>query len=292
MNTVPMLVPRALQPPSVLLLGDAGAGKSWSLATLVEAGLELFVLSTEPNGMDSVLDSLAEKKLPIDKVHWHAVSPSAPGWDALMDVAKKVNTMSYSEIAELKSGISKPKMDQWMNLLLSCKDFVDDRTGQHYGDVTEWGPDRALVIDSLSGLNKMAREYVVGLKPNLHQGEWGTAMSLEEGLIWQLCANRRCFFVLTAHLDRNVDEITQSTKLMVKALGNKLAPDIPKNFSEVVLAKRGTDKTPFLWSTADMQTTVKNRALAFNGELPPTFVPIVEAHRRRLAAAAAEVKTS
>jgi len=196
--------------------------------------------------------------------------------------------MSYAALADQKSGIAKPKMDQWMNLLLSCKDFVDDRTGEHYGDVTEWGPDRALVIDSLSGLNKMAREYTVGLKPSLHQGEWGVAMSLEEGLIWQLTSNRRCFFVLTAHLDRNIDEITQQTKLMVKALGNKLAPDIPKNFSEVVLARRGTDKLPFTWSTADVTATVKNRALTVSNELSPTFVPIVRAHERRLAAMKAE----
>jgi len=68
--------------------GDAGAGKTWSLATLIEAGLEVFVLTTEPNGMDSLLDAVATKKLPLSKLHWHAVSPASPGWDGLIEVAK------------------------------------------------------------------------------------------------------------------------------------------------------------------------------------------------------------
>ena len=270
-----------LQPPSILLMGETGTGKTDSLLTYIEAGLELFVLSTEPNGIESLIDSVHRRKLSIDKLHYHQLLPTAVGWDSQLDLATMTNTKSYEALASMKEGIAKPKQDAWRNVLLSCKNFVCDRTGEDYGDVTEWGPSRAFVIDTLSGLNQMARENHVGLKLSMHQGEWGVAMGTEHNLIFKLTSDRHCFFTLTAHMDRELDEIAQTTKLMVSALGRKLAPQLPKLFSEVVMTKK--TGLAFTWATTDPQAALKNRALPLSPSLPPSFVPIVRAHEARVA---------
>lgn len=281
-----------VQPPSVLLMGAQGSGKTTSLATFLDAGVELFVIGTEPNAADSLLDAVrgdsASGRPPhgsISQVHFHAVAPAPAGWDEMIEVASTVQKNTYEQLAGIKTGIGKAKLTHWLDLLNACKDFPDDLSGKRFGDVTEWGSDRALVIDSLSGLNVMARQFTVGLKPNMAQGEWGTAMELEGGLIRKLTADRRCFFVLIAHLDRNIDDASQSTKLMPAALGNKLAGPMSKDFSEIVLSKKNVSQTgavTFTWSTADPSADLKNRALGSSTALPPSFVPLVEAHRKRL----------
>lgn len=277
-----------IQPPSVLLMGAPGAGKTTSLATFLDAGIELFVIGTEPNAADSLLDAVRSKPgRDMAKVHFHAVAPAPSGWDEMIKVAEEVKGKSYEELSKIKDGIGKSKLGHWLDLLNSCKNFKCDLCGKEFGDVTRFGADRALVCDSLSGLNEMARQYTVGLKPSMAQGEWGVAMELEGGLVRKLVADRGCYFVLTCHLDRNIDEASQATKLMPMALGNKLAPKLTPLFSEVVLAKRvttgvgATATTKFLWATADAQADLKNRGLKLGSELDPGFVPLVEAHRRR-----------
>lgn len=267
-------------------MGRPGSGKSDSLHTLLRAGLEVFILGTEPGFIDTVLDACIRTGTPTDKLHWHQLEAATPGLKALEEVANKVSAMSYQSLADLKDGIAKRDMRGWMNLLHALKDFPDDRTGTKYGDVTEWGPERAFCIDSLSGMNEMAKQHTVGFKPNLHPGEWGTAMELEWQLLRELLSNRKCFFVLTCHQDRTIDEVSQATTITVSALGNKLGPKIPKEFSEVVVTKRPQKAgDPFLWSTVEANTDTKNRALAVSDKLPPDFGPIVAAYKRRAAAA-------
>lgn len=274
--------PTTLKAPSTVLMGPPGAGKTDSIITLLEAGIETFVVVTEPNGLDSLLDSAARRKIPLDLLHWHVVSPTAAGWSGIKDMAKTIGSMSYSAIADLKSGVGKQHVKQ-MNDFLECfENFTDDRTGEIFGDVTTWDDSRALVLDSLSGLNKLAKEHTVGFKPSMHQGEWGIAMNLEEAIIYKLASDCMCYFVVIAHIDRTPIEATGGTQVSMAALGNKLAPQLVKLFSEVVLAKREKDK--FLWSTMESGVDVKNRALPISDHLSPSFSQIVATHKQRRAA--------
>lgn len=274
-----------LQPPSSILMGMPGSGKSYAIATYLKAGIETFILGTEPGFIDTVLDACRAGGISTDRLHWHSLSASTPSWAALEDVAAKVNAMSYESLSLLKDGIGKREMRGWMALLHACKDFPDDRTGQRFGDVTTWDDTRAFVIDSLSGVNDFAREHTAGFKPNLHPGEWGTAMELERNLIRKLVSDRGSYFTLITHLDRSVDEVTQSTTISVAALGNKLGPKLPKDFSEVILAQRPRKPgDPFTWRTIDAQADVKNRALPIADALPADFGQIVRVHEARKAA--------
>lgn len=273
------------KPPSVLLIGPSGTGKTFSISTLLEAGLEVFILVTEPNGLDTILDAVKEKKLDISKLHYKYVAPAAPGWKSLLTMAETINTRSYAEISDMKQGVDKGSTKQFIQVLKTLSDFVDDRTGESFGAVETWGPDRALVIDSLSGINIMAMDLTIGMKPAAHQGEWGVAMNLEEKLILQLTSSLNCFFVLIGHVDKEPNEVTGGTEVTVSALGRKLAPKIGRFFSEIALTRRdATGK--FFWSTADSTAALKNRGLSFSKELKPSFQAVFDAHCKRVETAA------
>jgi len=271
-----------LKAPSVILMGEPGRGKTTALLTLLRSGIEVFDVVLDPNGLDSILDAIDRDpdaaKL-RDRFHYTEITPSPGGWDALKDMANSVKVMGYEDLAKMKQGIAKGKMDSLMHLLQSFDNFIDDRTRQAYGDVTTWDDSRALVIDSLSGINKIAKEHTAGLKPAMHQGEWGVAMNLEEQIIFKLVSDCQCYFVVLAHIDKVPNEITGVPTISLAALGNKLAPQLLKNFSEVVLTKR--EKDQFFWSTSEMNAAVKNRALPVKDKLPATFEPIVKAHLQR-----------
>jgi len=44
-------LPELLYPPSVMMLGEPGAGKTWATTSFIAAGIELFVLITDPRGI-------------------------------------------------------------------------------------------------------------------------------------------------------------------------------------------------------------------------------------------------
>lgn len=270
----------ALSTPKTILMGAPGSGKTWAITTLIEAGLEVFVIITEPSGVESLLDAMKAKNLPFDKLHWAYIPPTVAGWKGIENMIQTINLQSYAAISDMKSGIAKESSNTIIKLLRNCENFHDDRTEKKFGDVTSWGYDRALVIDSLSGLNDLAVQNTVGLKPTLHPGEWNIAMNLESTIINKLTSDMKAYFVLLAHIDRNINEVTGGMVITPAAIGSKLGPRIGRYFSEIVVAKREKDK--FLWSTSELNTDIKQRALPISNALPPTFKPIVDAFQRRL----------
>jgi hypothetical protein len=275
----------SLQAPHCILIGPSGSGKTTSLATFAKAGIEVFVIVTEPTGVDSLLDAWEREKLDLNLLHYSVIAPASPGWTALKDLAMRSNLMSYKDISELKSGIGKEKMVQFPALIRNLENFHDDRTGKDFGDVTNWDDIRVLAIDSLTGLSMIAMQNTVGFKPSPHQGEWGIAMNNVEMTLLQISSSCKCYFVLTSHIEKEPDEITGIAKLTVSTLGRKLAPKIPRFFSEVIRARKDPSGK-YLWSTVDSEADLKNRALPSSNNILADFGPIVAAHRRRAAVAA------
>ena len=272
-----------------MLLGPPGAGKTYSISTLVQAGLETFVLFTDPGGEESLLDAMRDRKLPMDKLHYKYVAPASPKWATLKDMAKKINIMGYNDLAGLKSGINKSDYQQFFDLLDTLANFTCEHCGKEFGPVDDFGADKALVVDSLSGINVMVMDMTIGAKPTAHQGEWGVAMNAEEKLILKLTSDLDCFFVLTAHIEKEMDETIGKPMSMAGALGRKLAPKLPRTFSDVVLAKK--EGKEFYWSTTESNIDLKNRTLAFSGKISPSFVQIVEAWKKRNKETEVQVQT-
>ena len=258
---------------NILLVGATGTGKTHSIRTLCDLGLEVFVVFTEP-GMEVLAD------IPSDKLHWKYIAPSTPEWTDMIDSANKINKMTFKSLTDL-SDINKSKYTEFLDLLTTLSNFKDDRTGKEYGAVDSWGPERVLVVDSLSGLNIMAMNLVTGSKPVKSMADWGVAIDNLERLITKLCVDTKCHFVLTAHLERETDETTGGSSLMAATLGRKLAPKLPRFFSDVIHVKRDGGK--FLWSTASINVDLKARNLPLADNLNPSFVPIIESWRKRAA---------
>lgn len=265
--------------PSVLIMGDSGAGKTYSIASLLKAGKEVFVCITEPNGLDTLLDAVERQKLPIDKLHWMVLPPVGMDINLILDQATKINQLTFEGIQKLTGGVNKKECTQLMDLFRAIQDFKDDRTGQSYGDITTWGPDRVFVLDSLTGLVTMAIQNTVGMRPTIQLQEYGIIQTMLESTI-NLLTNLNCFFVMTAHIEKLVDEVNGGVKMMVFAIGKKLAPVLPRFFSEVVYVYRETNN--YYWSTATLNVNTKQRALPLSDKIAPDFGPIIAAYERRL----------
>jgi hypothetical protein len=262
---------------NTLMVGGTGCGKTYSLGTLVEMGLNVRVLFTEP-GMETISQYWQDRKKELPpNVHWHYVAPAGPDWADMIDSANKINKLDLKTLSGM-GDINKGKYREFIEILTALSNFKSDRDGSVLGPVDSWGTDTVLVVDSLSGLNVAAMNMVTGSKPVKAIADWGMAMDNLERLITKLCTDTRCHFILTAHLERESDEITGGTQLMASTLGKKLGPKLPRFFSDVIQAVREGDK--FYWTTASTNVDLKARNLPIASKLAPDFLQIMESWKK------------
>ena len=263
---------------NILIEGPTGTGKTTALKTIADSGIELFCLFTE-SGMESLMGAWTDygKEVPPN-VHWHVLKKNLATFSVLADSATKVNTLPLEALAKLQDP-DRGKHNQFIEFLRALADFEDHRTGKRYGSVDSWGTGRCIAIDSLTGINPIALSLVVGGKPVKSQSDWGIAQDQIEKLLRQLCDGCRCHFVLTAHVEREVDQVFGGVKVTVSTLGRALAPKIPPMFSDVVLSYR--EGTNFLWSTDNPQADLKARNLPIKSGIPQNFAQIFEKWKSR-----------
>ena len=250
---------------NTLILGATGTGKTYCIRTLIEAGITPFILFTE-NGMRTLGD------VPEDQLHWHYIAAGTSSWGTMMDSAKKIGTMNFKALASL-SDIDRSKYTQFYDILNCMNNFTCQRTGESFGDISTWGTDRAIIVDSLSGLSTIAMDLVVGSKPTKSMSDWGVAMDNLERFLNKMCLDTKCHFIMNGHLERELDEISGGIQLMPATLGKKLPPKIPRYFDDVVYCQRKGEK--FTWSTAATNIDLKARNLPIATDQEPSFVPLI-----------------
>ena len=246
---------------NVLLMGPAGTGKTHSIGTLVEAGLdffapgkhlEIFFLALEP-GLESLKGYFTDKGKPIPaNLHWHSIKAPKIGFADMIEPAKMINT----------------------SILEALANFPDDRTGQKFGTVNEWEPDRVLVVDGMAGLGKASLAMVVGGKPVKSQSDWGIAQDQVEKVVTKLAEDCPCHFNLLGHVERETDAVLGGVKIMISTLGAKLAPKLPPKFSDIILTTR--QGTKWTWDTSNSQADLKTRNLPIAADNPPDFRPVLQ----------------
>lgn len=277
-TTAPTTSVSALNGVNVLLMGPAGTGKTHSVGTLVEAGVEVFYLGLEP-GLESLLGYFTDKGKPVpDNLHWHQVESQKASFTELLSNAKKVNTMALDTLAKLADP-NRAKYNQFEKILEALNDFKDDRTGQSFGCTDTWDQSRCLVIDGMAGLSRAAMGLVVGGKPVSNQSDWGIAQKQIETLIFMLTNQLKCHFVLISHVERETDAVLGGTKIMLSSLGKALGPKLPPMFSDVILTVR--EGTKFSWDTGSAMADVKSRNLPIAQGLPADFGPIIKKWQSR-----------
>lgn len=257
--------------PKVLLMGASGTGKTHSIRTLIGTGITPFIIFTEP-GMEVLADE------PCPKLHWRYIPPVVSSWDVLINNAKLVNTLSFQAITSMVD-VDRQKYTQYMDVMNVCNNFICDRCGEEFGDVAKWGTDRALVIDSLTGLSNMVMNLTVGSKPIKSQGEWQIAQNTLKRFLDTLTTAAHCTLIVTGHLEREFDEITGGVHLMISSPGKKLSPTIPIFFSDVIQTLQQSGK--FTWSTDGYNIDVKGRNVPIKKDLLCSFEPLIASWRNR-----------
>lgn len=259
--------------PRVILMGDAGTGKTHQLKTLIDAGITPYVLFME-QGRESLMGQVK----PGEKWHYKYVRPISTGFSELADMAKKVSQLSYENLSKIQDNY-RHKQTGYYDMVTSCSAFVCDCCKKPWGNVSTWKTDRAIVFDGLSGMSDAAMLMTAGIKPTRGQHEWGVAMTMVSAFLHALIAEIRCMMVLIAHEEREKNEITGGTFVTVKTLGQKLAPDIPRRFSDVIRSIRVG--STFSWDTAAADAVTKTRNLPIKSNQEASFIPLIEGWKKK-----------
>lgn len=263
---------------NVVLMGASGTGKTHSIGTLVDSGIEVFYLALE-NGLETLLGYYTDRNLPIpENLHWHRVESKKAGFGAMLANANKVLTMDQKTLAG-SSDVYKKEYDQWIKIIKCLQNFHDDRTGKDYGAVDGWGTDKALVIDGLTGISKAAMHLVIGGKAMRSQSDWGLAQGQVEVLLTMLTEDCPCHFILIAHIDREIDEVLGGVKFMMSSLGKALYPKLPIMFSDIILTVR--EGKSWYWDTLNSQADIKTRNLPMVSKGNADFKQIVDKWKSR-----------
>lgn len=273
--------------PKCLIIGASGSGKTFSLGTLVDWAAkqnpprEVRVLFIE-SGLESLLGYWTDRNLPIPaNLSYHVFQPKAVPFSALQEMAKKVGILSFKSLSE---GVDPDRASNnpYEKFLGVLAKFPDDRTGTTKGNIGEWTNRDILVLDSLSEMAWIAMKMVIGNKPTASPSDYGVAQNNLINLLRYLTQGFQPTVVMTAHIQRQQDEITGGVKLMTKAIGKAMADDIPQLFSEVVGAVR--DGTNWYWDTANSMLDTKTRYLPIQSKIKPDFAQIMDKWARRNAA--------
>lgn len=294
-NTIPKAVDGGLIPvdaeptppkaPSVLLIGEMGSGKTTAIRSLIDLGIEVFYLALEP-GFEELLGDIPQAKLKwcylpafggkIDLKEGHT-------FDTLLDQAKLINSTSHDSIQKM-GGIKKENHTQIYDVIKALNNFVDDRTGESFGDVAHWDHKRCLFLDGLSALSQMAIRNTVGDKPFLELRDYSAVQFLIRQIVNGLCYRTNAWFVMSAHLERETDPNTGAYKLMVSVPGKALSPEIPRFFSDSIYCRMRDEggKAVFTWNTLSNEVTVKSRNLPLKAGLDPNFKLLMQTWRKRV----------
>lgn len=256
----------------ILLISDSGEGKSYSLASLLEAGLKVYGIYTE-HSIAGTLKAIQDRQIPTSNFFYQIITPTSGSWSELKFAAQNIATKSMADLQTLVT--PRTAFAQHYFKLLEAGNNFQDQHGDQHGDLTALSHDSVVFIDSWSGVNNIVKKLVVGSKPLLTQPDWGAAQNTTLDYLMAFTSGLKCHFVLTCHIQRQFDEVRGSIMMQPNVLGRAIAPEIPREFDEVVRCHR--DGHEYYWSTGDKDIVLKNRLLPMGQKLQPSFVPVYQA---------------
>jgi AAA domain-containing protein len=252
---------------NILLLGPTGTGKNYACRTLNPYFERIFWVSLE-QGLTNVI---FKDPLPPgfkEKNHYKYIPVATTPWDVLQSNAKMLNMLSPADLQKMRPR-NPEKYQQFVQVYATLANFTCDCHNVPFGPVDDFDDKDVLILDSWTALSQMSRDLVTGGKPIITQPEWGIAMDNLYSFLTKWCGDLKCSTIILGHIERETDQMTGGTRLMISTLGAKLAPKLPRLFDEVILTKRIGDR--FTWSTADVDVDLKTRLLPIKDGLEPDF---------------------
>jgi hypothetical protein len=257
------------KPFKVLLFGRTGVGKTASIATLLETGQKVRLISADPNAEAGIQAGIELHKVKMEEDQLGIQTPARP-------VLNFANMLEGLEL-ELKTApealckvADKHRKDcrGFINIVSSTNNFVGDITGKAFGKVMEWGTDTTLVVDSLTTVCDEIRLHVSGNKSST-QGEWGQMQARLKWFMSILIKDARCNVVLLGHPTKEIDPVSGAITIYPMNLGQALNEWFPSNFTDVIYATK--DGKEYVWSTQHRTAVCSGRNLAIAEKLKPDF---------------------
>lgn len=277
------LLEKGLAGPNVLVNGESGTGKTYSLGTLVDwcakNNFQVFYFDIE-NSLETLIGYWrdAGKEIP-SCLHWHQLKTAPVGLTQMMTAAKDTGDLSY-ELLTKKIDPNRGQTNPFYKILGAMADFKDDKEkGKSYGPVDKFGIDKVFILDSFTELSNAAAKMVVGAKPTMSPPDYGTAQNHLMNFIRLCTQGMSCTFVMTSHPARDKDEVTGAVRTTIKTVGTAIQPEIPPLFSDVIYAVREGSK--FTWDTAGYGVVTKTRYLGYRSNILPDFGQIMELWKKR-----------
>ena len=268
----------ALRGPKILLEGPTGTGNTRALGTLIDwlqaHNQHAYVMFTE-NSAETLLGYWRDEGRPIPpNLHMADLLVKPLGLAALIDGANKVGQLTYESITKLVDPNRSGENNAYWKILKSCADFVDSRTGESFGPIDKLPVGDFFIMDSLSETANAAMKMVIGNKPTAAPPDYGVSQNNLMNFLRLLTQGVACGVVVTAHVERQTDEISGTTKLMTKSIGKAMANDIPQLFSDVIYTVR--EGNQWYWDTANTMVDLKTRNLPVAAKQKPDFGPLMD----------------
>lgn len=236
----------------LLLLGDAKAGKTGSLASLVEAGYLLRILD-----LDNLLDFLKDRIA--------ALCPT------------RLSTVEFRSIRDrYKAGPLGPGIDgkpkAWSQILAMCDNWKYDDID--LGKPAEWGDNAILVIDSLSRLCDAVYNFHEAIIPRGRSGDYdsravyGNAQDDVEKFLAMLTSPGMATNVIVICHGTYQSLPDGTTKIFPQGIGQKLSPKIPQYFPNYVRYRNVGGKRTIQLDSDPMIDLSNGRPSILTGSLP------------------------
>jgi len=232
----------------MLLVGDPGAGKTASLATLANAGYNLRILDFD-NGLD-ILSHYLEADA-MDRVHYATLRDNL------------TNATAFHKALRLLS--------HWKN---DTEDF---------GKIKDWTEKDVLVIDSMTFMSAAAMHQALAfngkkLTEQPSMPEWGEARRNVEYVLDYLTGEEvKCNVVCTAHILYTSDD--NAGKGLPFTLTKNLSSNVGRYFNTVARldVKPGKDGKRVIRTTSDFRMDLKSPAPdALASEVEPDLAKLFE----------------
>lgn len=207
----------------LLLIGDSGTGKTGSLFSLILAGYTLVILDFD-NGLDILVNAIKD---------YCKKNPGADFEKLAGRVKFQTCTDKFKSIGGTMMVDGTPTaFSTAMNLLTNWKTADED-----LGSPSSWGPDKILVLDSLTFMSDAAFRYVEtvgGFKdPRQTYGEAQKKVENCLGLLYS--PGIKCNVIVTSHIA--YIEVQGISKGYPSSIGKALSPQIPRYFNTMLQVK-------------------------------------------------------
>lgn len=208
----------------MLYIGDSGAGKTGSLASLAGAGYNLRIIDCD-NGLDPLANILQDPRSPYPK-----------------GSAERVHFQTIREARKNVGGRMIPKSAKaWNRAMTLLSHWKNEDGSEDLGPIADWGPRDILVIDSLSFLSQYALNAVLALNARLGQHpqlqDWGAGQTLVEGFLDSITSDDiGCHVILICHV-AFIGEDNGPTKGYPRTLGKALPPKVGTYFNNALMAQ-------------------------------------------------------